>query len=159
MRKCMFILRLTLVVLMLVFIWGHSMMPADLSDLESSRFLTLVRPLVEAVQRLFESHGYVFTQEHLVRKMAHFTEYAALGVLMCLLFVRTSGQCRLALPAAACLAVAFIDEGIQMFSAGRGPALRDVGLDFCGACAGLLLMALLVTLAYEAARRRRMRPA
>ena len=155
MRKYVFVLRLTLVLLMLAFIWGHSMMPADLSEWESSRFLALVRPLVEAFQRLLETRGYVLTQEHLVRKMAHFTEYAALGALMCLLFLRKDGRCRLLLPAGSCLAVAFIDEGIQMFSAGRGPALRDVGIDFCGACMGILLTALAVTLAYDALRRRR----
>ena len=155
MRKYVFVLRLMLVLLMLAFIWGHSMMPADLSDLESSRFLVLVRPLVEAVGRVLARHGYAYTPEHLVRKMAHFTEYAALGALMCLLFLRKDGRCRLLLPAGGCLAVAFVDEGIQMFSAGRGPALRDVGIDFCGACMGILLTALVVTLAYDALRRRR----
>ena len=148
MRKLFFVLKLLLVLCMLAFIWGHSMMPADLSQLESGWFLELVRPLVEAVQRVLESRGVTMTQDYLVRKMAHFTEYAVLGALMMVLFTRRDMRCRVILPALACLAVAFIDEGIQMFAEGRGPGLNDVALDFAGACAGMLAAGLVIGLLY-----------
>ncbi|MEG1550746.1 MAG: VanZ family protein, partial [Oscillospiraceae bacterium] len=40
------------------------------------------------------------------------------------------------------LAIAVVDEAIQIFS-GRGPAVQDVILDFCGALVGVLLVLLI----------------
>ena len=65
-----------LLVLMLLFIWGHSMVPAEASAAESGRVGALLTPFLE----LFVGKGNV--TDHLVRKLAHFSEYAALGVLL-----------------------------------------------------------------------------
>ena len=65
-----------------------------------------------------------------------------------MLFLPASMRCRVILPALACAAAAFVDEGIQLFAEGRGPALRDVALDFSGACAGMALGAAVTLLLY-----------
>ena len=158
MKGFVFLIKLTLVILMLAFIWGQSLMPGDMSSMESEWVLTLVRPVVELLQRGLSALGYDFELSYLVRKLAHFSEYAVLGVLMFLLFVKPDGRSRYILPAGLCLASACVDEGIQIFAVERGPALRDVILDFAGSCAGILaagfVMMVLYTLSYNRRRRR-----
>ncbi|MGC1677047.1 MAG: VanZ family protein [Candidatus Binataceae bacterium] len=65
----------------------------------------------------------------LVRKCAHFTEYAVLYWLLA--HGPLVGRPYLAL--AICVAWAFLDEGHQIFVAGRTPSLYDVALDSTGA--------------------------
>ena len=65
---------LVLLILTLAFIWGHSMVPGTLSADESGRALKLLYPLLS----IFLDPKYI--TNHLVRKMAHFTEYAVLGM-------------------------------------------------------------------------------
>ena len=155
MKRFVFWMRLTLVVLMLLFIWGNSMLPGNMSNMESGFVLRLIRPVVSALQRLMAALGNSCSQEYLVRKLAHFGEFMVLGVLMVILFLREDGHCRFLLPAALCLAVALVDEGIQILSQNRGPSLKDVSLDFCGACAGLLLTAAVLAVVRQIVLRRR----
>ena len=140
MKRFVFYYKLLLVLAALLFIWGHSAMSASVSSAESEHFLSLVRPLVEAMQRILARHGHNVELSILVRKLAHFTEYVVLGILACYLFFSPDRPGRLLLTASFCLAAALVDEGIQRFAVDRGPSLRDVGIDFCGACCGLLLM-------------------
>ena len=78
--------------------------------------------------------------EHTIRKLAHFLEFACLGLLWCKVFAsfhisnRTSNGYILLI----CLLVAVVDEYIQLFSLGRDGKVMDVLLDFSGAlCAWL----------------------
>ena len=155
MRRWIQILKLLLVLAMLAFIWGHSLMPADQSSQESESFLSFVQPAMTAVIRCLQRLGVSAEPSALVRKMAHFTEFAVLGVLMYLLFSSPEKHSRGLLPAAACLTAAAVDELLQRFAAGRAPALRDVGIDFGGACLGILLAAAILALLYRRGRRRR----
>ena len=154
MRRFVFIIKLLLVILMLAFIWGQSMLPGDISENESSRILELVRPAVLILQRGFARSGFDFDEMFLVRKLAHFTEYAVLGALMFLLFLRPDGDARYILPMGLCLVSAGIDEGIQIFAVNRGPALKDLILDFTGSCAGILATGLIVVIVYYRLRRK-----
>lgn len=93
------------------------------------------------------------TASLLVRKLAHFSEFALLGFLVRLLMhsyrVRFGwGWAWLASTLYACT-----DELHQMFSDARGPSLKDVGIDSLGAAAGIGVACLL--LALFAARQRR----
>ena len=122
-------LLILLLVLLLAFIWGHSCMPPDASEDESSTVLELLRPLLSLIV------GAENVTLHLVRKLAHFTEFFCLGCVLALL-------------------TGFIDETIQIFS-GRGSAVSDVWLDFSGAAAAILILALARALL---SRRRSARP-
>ena len=76
-----------------------------------------------------------------VRKGAHMAEYAFLGCWLCVL-LRTLGIKGLrGAGLALILSVAFAgaDEFHQRFTAGRGAALRDVGIDCLGAIIGILI--------------------
>ncbi len=122
-----------LLVLLLAFIWGHSCMPIAASREESSAVLELVRPLLA----LFVGKENVTL--HLVRKLAHFTEFFCLGCVLALLLpFRFRSQL---LAGGLGLLTGLIDETIQIFS-GRGSAVSDVWLDFSGAAAAVLVLAL-----------------
>jgi VanZ family protein len=73
------------------------------------------------------------TWDLVLRKLAHFGEYAVLGLLL----VRAFGREPLA--AAAGVAYAATDELHQHFVHGRHAAFRDVAIDSAGVLAGLLL--------------------
>ena len=83
-----------------------------------------------------------------VRKLAHFSEYAILGSLYAaavrLSLNGRSGHrtmvLRVGLPLLLGLAYAVSDEWHQAFVPGRGPAVRDVLIDFAGVLAGTLLI-------------------
>ncbi len=125
-------LLIVLLVFLLAFIWGHSCMPVAASEGESSAVLELLRPLLEPV------FGRENVTVHLVRKLAHFTEFFALGCVLALLLpFRLRSQLSAGELA---LLTGFIDETIQIFS-GRGPAIRDVWLDLSGAAAAILILA------------------
>jgi VanZ family protein len=66
---------------------------------------------------------------NLIRKMAHFTDYA---ILFWLLF-RGPLIKRPYTALACCVIYAFLDEGHQIFAMGRGASLYDVALDSSGA--------------------------
>ncbi len=65
----------------------------------------------------------------LIRKVAHFTNYAILFWLL----IRGPLEKRPYAALACCVIYAFLDEGHQIFAVGRGPSLYDVALDSSGA--------------------------
>lgn len=84
------------------------------------------------------------------RKLGHFTEYTVLGILLTLTVRRVRHSRKLKsrqtlplggiwLPALLALLYAASDELHQRFVAGRSCELRDVLIDFSGACLGILL--------------------
>lgn len=132
---------------LLVFIFGNSLQPRAQSSEQS---MGVLAALTAVLERLF---GYGGLTEHAVRKLAHFSEFAALGfftqnlwrvcrrlnahyVLHGLLFG---------------LLCALTDELLQTLT-DRSPQVADVLLDFSGVVCGSLALVLLVWLA---ARRRR----
>ena len=148
MKPIVFIIKLVLVILTLGFIWGNSLLSGELSAQESEKILELTEPVVEPVTETLVAAGYDVDEHYVVRKMAHFTEFAVLGAMMFLLFVKPDGRSRYLLPAGLCFAAACVDEGIQILAVERGPALRDVLLDFCGSCVGILCAAFVILLLY-----------
>lgn len=91
--------------------------------------------------------------EHPIRKLAHFTEYACMGVLVYVLWSQWLRQGRRLY----CLTVLWVlvsaagDEIHQLFVPGRYGSPADVLLDTCGGAFGMLLC----ILAYRIYRRRR----
>ncbi len=144
MRKVRTIAFAVLVLLLICFIWGQSMMPRDASARESTFLMRLLKPLLDPNNRISSKLFH-----HYLRKAAHFTEYAALGFCMSgfLLSVDWKRE-RMRIPTAvlSCLLIAAADESIQLFSVDRGAQLRDVVLDFCGALFGLAVYLLLACL-------------
>lgn len=138
------------VAIMLV-IFLHSAMPSDLSAQESG---VIVAFLMERMNTLFGGDRKLIT--FIVRKSAHFLEYAVLGFSLCLTAddfeniyeerrsadAARSGEPalrRTIIPWLIGTAYAVTDEIHQMFVPGRSCELRDVAIDSCGLAAGILL--------------------
>ncbi len=96
-----------------------------------------------------ESHLFMTMMRKVIRKVAHFLEFALLGFLSGWLMLhlnRRHKRIRMwmtwVFPAVFCLINAAFDEIHQIFSE-RGPSVWDVCIDFSGALFGLLLIQLI----------------
>ena len=121
---------------MVLIIWGNSLVPGSGSGSLSLSVVEAVRGALDALRLPSD-----WVTNFLVRKTAHFTEYAVLGVLVAHAFDPEHAAERMRL-AAICLALVLvpsIDETIQLFVAGRSGQVTDVLLDCCGAATGVLL--------------------
>ena len=83
--------------------------------------------------------------EHIIRKLAHFTEFTALGILLSIdtvLFLKNMKQ-YVWIPLFIGFLVALIDETIQLFPVGRSSSVKDVWLDLSGVIFGTILLLVL----------------
>ena len=122
-----------LLVCNLIFIWGNSLLPGDLSGALSD----WVKSILES---LFAQGPDAGTSGGLLRKLAHFTEFTALGMLLCWRFGMLGKGWKPALILG--IAAACMDETIQMFVPDRGPGIRDVCIDASGVATGIALLLL-----------------
>ena len=112
--------------LWLAVIFGHSLMPAEASKAESGGLLAWLSAL------------FPFLTQHLLRKLAHASEFALLGFLL--------AQClcgQIIRPLLAGLICALADETIQLYVPGRSGEVRDVWIDFAGTAAAVTLVCLI----------------
>ena len=142
------------VTLYLLFVFHNSLTPADLSSQQSGAVLRFAAGLLETAGI---PSGWL--TEHLVRKTAHFAEYALFGVLLwnCLRTYELPRRVWTLLEAWLILAAPFVDETLQLFSAGRSAQISDVWLDMAGACFGLAIWMGMKHLMENKRRRRRRR--
>ena len=133
------ILFLLLTVACLAFIWVNSSFDAEESSGISGGVLGIINNFI---MRLGFKKEF---SEHLIRKSAHFTEYAGLSFLIKTDFklfccnmkkhwdrILFSG-----------LLVAIIDETIQIFPAGRSSKVIDIWIDFGGVCFAFVITMLI----------------
>ena len=124
-----------LLIVNLSVIWGNSLLPGSESGAMSGGIMAFVMELLN----IPESAGELL--HLLIRKAAHFTEFACLGALLCWRF-GMAGDSRYKSSAVLwAMAAALTDESIQMLIPDRGPSLKDVWIDTSGALAGMILVA------------------
>ncbi len=117
---------------MLCFIWGNSLLPGEISGAISDWVKNVLAWLLPG-----DVPG-VTTGGGLLRKIAHFSEFAALGACLCWYFGMLGKHKTGALLWG--IGAACVDETIQRFVPDRGPSLKDVGIDTCGVAAGMVLL-------------------
>lgn len=118
----------------LLFIWGNSLLPGNISGALSQ----WVRDLLAAIIPGMAPGGQA--GQGLLRKLAHFTEFALLGMCLAWLFGMLG---RGVLPALGCgFLAACMDETIQRFVPDRGPSVTDVAIDTAGVLLGIALLCL-----------------
>lgn len=126
------------------FIWGHSLMQGPASQSESGSVYGFLMPLFGAIG-LNDADTCTF----IIRKTAHFSEYAVLGIgalnlVKSLFRWRGTEMRRLQLVLCAFALVPVADETLQLFVPGRSGAVRDVIIDLCGYATGIIFATLVV---------------
>ncbi len=111
--------------LWLALIYFQSALPASTSQAESGGLLALVQTV------------FPWMTHRLIRKIAHFAEYAVLGALLAAFFVRVR-EPSLLKPLSFGAFAALGDETLQLFVPGRSGQLSDVWLDTAGVACGAL---------------------
>ena len=122
---------------MIAFAFIHSSMPADISGEESENVMFFL-------QKILLSFGFnAELTDVIVRKFAHFVEFTAIGMLLtscAYSFDRIKPYKYYSQVLFSGLAVAVIDETIQLNVIGRAGLITDVLLDFSGVITGALIM-------------------
>ena len=126
-----------LIGLNLALIWGNSLMDAQNSNAVSGGVLAF---LGRFLPFLLTQAGHGF-----LRKAAHFSEFALLGLLFCGRHALARRETPVHLLGFG-MAVACIDETIQIFTPGRASSLIDVWIDTSGFALGLVVIYLAYTI-------------
>lgn len=136
------IFSIVLCVLCVAFIFSNSLDDAARSSDKSGAVVAILQGIADV---FFDN---VIISENVIRTAAHFTEFALLG--FCLIFaVKTFTQKyiqNIFIAFFTALAVAVIDEILQLFSDGRAADVLDIVVDFSGAVAGMLFFVFIVNL-------------
>ncbi|MEE0913829.1 MAG: VanZ family protein [Ruminococcus sp.] len=133
----------------IAFAFIHSSMPSEVSGDESESVMNVL----QSILNFFGFKGEL--TDHLVRKLAHFTEYTAMGMLFvscAYSFDRIRPYKYYSQILLSGLATAVCDETIQLNVPGRAGMVTDVLLDFSGVITGALIM-LLVFRIYKRIRK------
>ena len=136
---------LILLLLNLWFIWGNSLLPPHASNAISDKVTEIIQSVFAVQHEEQEKTDTWWTSAHM-RKLAHATEFAALGALStayasargkrllrdCWPFILLCG-----------VLTALTDETIQLFT-GRTSAVKDVWIDSGGFAAGMVVIVFLL---------------
>ena len=127
------IIMFVLTALVIAFAFIHSSMPSVQSAQESESVLDFVTVIL----KLFGIEPNL--SDHIIRKLAHFTEYTVLGAMLCscdrikpIKFVPYTVSIG--------LFTCFIDETIQLGVEGRSGQVSDMWIDFFGVLLGTAVM-------------------
>ncbi len=92
----------------------------------------------------------------IIRKLAHFTEYAVLGILYMAILVLWEKINRyiLLINTVMCMIYAMTDEFHQSFTAGRTPSVTDVMIDTLGGLSGGVVCMLIIYLCKKRQKKR-----
>ncbi len=140
-----------LTVLWLSVIYGFSGESSDASDSTSGAVTEAILDVtVKDFSDLSESDqkDMVDKYNHPVRKLAHFSEYALLGVLISLIYICCNFRSTrlLVFSAATCVLLAASDEIHQIFVPGRACRFTDILIDSSGSVLGILIVIAIVSL-------------
>lgn len=172
-RKLRLVLALVcwlLIALLLYIIYGFSTQTGDESASLSLKVTQFLAPRLNgnfASLSRSQQNAVIDYLHPIVRKLAHFSEYALLGAL-----ITCAALChiwelwaRVTVAVICSGAAGLIDELSQLFTPGRAGSLRDSAIDFCGAVLGIAVICALRALilsvyrAQKEAERQRIRGA
>lgn len=127
-------LPIILVILTTLFIWFNSLLPGNISSNQSSFITNLIYPMFKNIMSLD-------TLTIVIRKLAHFTEYAILGVVLSYFYLnKTNSNKYLIIGLIQGIITAIIDESIQLLVPNRAGLLTDVLIDTSGVIFGILAL-------------------
>ena len=147
-EKHSIVLSLLLVVAVMVMIYSFSAQTGEESGAMSGKLTTWVLNLLVPDFANFspeKQEAVRSTVGLIVRKLAHFSEYALLGFSLMLHIAQIQKKTAVRLPVLWAWGIGTLyaasDEFHQGFVAGRGPSIVDVTIDSAGVIAGVLFLA------------------
>ena len=127
---------LSLTILCVIFIYCNSLLSADISSAQSDF-------LFKSIQKTLETIGLspALVTKFMVRKLAHFCEYALLGFLAATTARHWYGRLkpRIFMVLFWGLFIPVTDEFLQLFVDGRVGSVQDIVLDFSGFIFGMMI--------------------
>ncbi len=140
-RLCVWIL---FCCLWIAFIFSNSLQPATASTAVSNGVLLRINTILQSMGSPIQLSSFM------IRKAAHFTEFAVLGFLLRLgMPPKDKKEKASAFSLLIGTIVAFTDEGIQIFTEGRSAQIRDVGIDFFGVAVAVIIAHTLLSKAIQ----------
>lgn len=138
-------------------IFSFSAQKAEDSKKTSSGLITAVVKFFDFDNSLTEPQIQVICEDltFIVRKAAHFSIYALLGILLCLLFgeYNITGRKGILLSVVIAMLYACSDELHQCFVDGRSGEIRDVLIDTAGAFVGCMVLWVFKRIVYKEEKR------
>lgn len=134
-----------LIILNCLTIFYFSNQIADNSSVQSSRVVEIVSNILPIIKNMQEPDKTILKEEILtpiVRKTAHFSIYAMLGIFtmnFVITYEKISFSKKIAISLLFCVIYAITDEFHQFFIQGRSAEIRDVLIDSSGAFVGILV--------------------
>ena len=122
-----------------VFIFSNSLRSGPESHAQSGWVAAFLQPILNPGNWLCDS-----AYHYLIRKLAHCTEFGALGVCLGGVAANVSLPRKWRYGAVTAIVIACTDETIQAFT-GRTNSIKDVALDSLGALCGLVFVWLVVS--------------
>ncbi len=145
------ILRAFLIALLITQMWiifGFSGQNGDESGSISRKITEAVTKNISSIQNLEkeEKEEVLRKIEHIIRKLAHFSLYTIIGILLMSLMstYKLKQKNRILVSGSIGLLYAISDEIHQAFIPGRGPQITDVGIDFAGVVVGMGMVLLVI---------------
>lgn len=145
------ILRTILIILLFLQMWiifGFSNQNGQQSGSISRKITEAVTKNISSIQNLEkdEKERVLRKIEHIIRKLAHFSLYTIIGILLMSLMstYKIKQRKRVLISGSIGLLYAMSDEIHQSFIPGRGPQIRDVGIDFCGVVVGMCMVLVVI---------------
>lgn len=143
------ILRIILILLLLgtfYIIFGFSSQDGEKSGSISKRITEKIATLIPQIQEKskLEKENIMNTMERIIRKMAHFSIYTLVGLLLMTLVstYNIKEKNRLIITLTTGIIYASSDEIHQSFVPGRSPMITDIVIDTMGVILGILLIIL-----------------
>lgn len=143
------ILRIILILLLLgtfYIIFGFSSQDGEKSGSLSRRITEKIATLIPQIQKEneIEKENIMNTMESIIRKMAHFSIYTVVGLLLMALVstYNIKEKNRLIISLTTGIIYATSDEIHQSFVPGRSPMITDIVIDTMGVILGILLIIL-----------------
>lgn len=136
-QRTILVVLVAVTVLITLFIWSNSLKDSKQSTSASNTVIDLMQPVLDSICKDTRK------QSFFVRKLAHMSEFAALGISVTFLHRKytqyTLHESFYGFAAFYGLATAVTDEFIQSFS-DRSDSVRDVLIDFSGYLIGTLIV-------------------
>lgn len=129
-----------IVLFFILFIFANSLTSVDTSKQVSSSITNQLMSVFGTLTTNIDFNKF----HHFIRKFAHFSEYAILGILICIAIKKAPLLKSPILTYCCFLFIPILDENLQRLSPGRSCEFGDMLIDISGMLFGLLLFLLFI---------------